>query len=541
MVGRSKGEIAVKKTDVWGVFNGFFQYMSQRRLSVFMLYVVFFATYGIWGSEDYVTFDAEGFYNTANIGKWYLQWGQLGRWFLIIIKKALHAWLYNPYLSVAMLLICFPLSAVAWGYVFHVWAGADRDKRGIGLFLFGLVYLLHPIYALQFAYRNQMEAISLLSLCMPFAILLLTEYLQHRSNVALVISLIMLICLYGSYQSFMFVSADAFVIFLYLYAKKHYQENKKLFWKMLLKGVLLIGLAFAADSLISYGWRLYFNIPKAAYLSGQFMWGKQTFSENVHAILGYIFTLTFHHYNPNYSYLRLSYLWMAYGILEICAVIYCVIGIIRRRSTRWIDILLLIAVFLVPFTLEIVTAGSIVLRSMFAYVLTLGFMLVEELYWVWDACGTRINVRRAVSVPCGIMTIVFLVMIFGKTTRLLYTDNKTMREDYQNFLTIYHDAMQEGAKEGFAICFIGSENEPKGDDRMFVQDEVIGFGYLESLAVCGNDKMIDAMQAYGFDVGYPTQEQQDFAAQEAESMGQYPEAGSVSVYQDEQLIVVRLS
>jgi hypothetical protein len=116
----------------------------------YFLYIISFAVYGIWASHDVISFDAEGFYSVQNAGKWYYQWFQLNRWALVYLKRVLSATFINPYLSIALLLILFPLSAVLWSFIFWKWNG-EQDHTG-DLLVFGIIYLLCPI--LRFNFRT---------------------------------------------------------------------------------------------------------------------------------------------------------------------------------------------------------------------------------------------------------------------------------------------------------------------------------------------------------------------------------------------------
>ena len=181
-------------------------------------------------------------------------------------------------------------------------------------------------------------------------------------------------------------------------------------------------------------------------------------------------------------------------------------GVLNSYKKIAFNNLMCFCIFISPFLLELATAGNIVIRSLFSYPLTLAFMAVVELNWMRAFFSDE---KKAVF---QVISFCLVAAAAGKemtvTSRLLYTDNKTMEEDYEALGRIYYTALQQGAREGDAFCFVGWKDQPRGDKITYMEDEVIGYSYLETIPLTKNEKIIDAMTAFGFNVSYPTEEQE---------------------------------
>ena len=481
-----RSRFAEKKSQNPFEWKHFQDYLQARKLSVLFLYIISFAVYGIWASHDVISFDAEGFYSVQNAGKWYYQWFQLNRWALVYLKRVLSATFINPYLSIALLLILFPMSAVLWSFIFWKWNG-EQDHTG-DLLVFGIIYLLCPIFAFQFSYRNQMDVISIMMVIMPLAMSFVINWIQHGGCFSFFCALFLLVLLFGSYQAFMIVTAQSCAIYLYLISSQEKKGDSEQYRKTFLKMLFLVFLSYLVNSLVSRELR-YFNgvFENSDYLSHQFYWGKRPILENVIQIGKYVRNLIFHDPEAGTQSAMHSHVWMLYGLEIVVALMHSIIALIRKRAYGKkiaFNNLMCFCIFISPFLLELATAGNIVIRSLFSYPLTLAFMAVVELNWMRAFFSDE---KKAVF---QVISFCLVAAAAGKemtvTSRLLYTDNKTMEEDYEALDRIYYTALQQGAREGDAFCFVGWKDQPRGDKITYMEDEVIGFSYLETIPLTKN-------------------------------------------------------
>lgn len=217
------------KTNIYHLYR----YVKERRLSILFIYIYTISIYGAWLSQNLVTFDAEGLYAVPEGTKWYLQWYQLGRWALVLLKKLMGVKLINPYFQISIFILFFPASVILWWFCFYKWNHFKENM--IALLVFAGVYISHPIWSLQFAYRNQMEGITISMIFLPIAMLLLTDRQKEGKWLRTFLAGGLIITSFGTYQSFILVYAEAVAIYFLFRVYYDYTEGDKYnFWKEVL-------------------------------------------------------------------------------------------------------------------------------------------------------------------------------------------------------------------------------------------------------------------------------------------------------------------
>ena len=482
-------------------------------------WILVFAVWGTWISHDIITFDAEGLYNKGNAELWYLQWYALGRPFLVLAKRLLGVLLINPYFSNTIVLLCFPLSAIIWS------AFIERSmKKNIGYYklLFVLSYITHPVWALMFSYRMHMEVLSVVMLLLPVGMLYFISWLENGVKADGVIAFIAVVISFGSFQSFMILFMDAAVIYLFLCLSR----NEKEVWvKKCRMTIEFAILAFACWLILAYitGYN-----PGNSYAMSQFGWGEVTFQESIYTIVVYIAKSMFGNgleYNATY------------GIVSIVFIIYCILFGSSREKHSIHRLILGIGVCLIPFLLEIFSAGNIPSRSQYAFVLSCSFMIIMDMKWICRLLGTKRSYSRALL---GILALLILIPETEITTRLLYSDVQTMQRDHQIFQSMYDRATLQGAEPGYALYIRGGQANVI--DESFLETEIVGYSYFEFSRHHPEDfdKVIYAMQAYGYPVRVPSMEQIQIGNALAGEMEMWPDQNSVRVLPENELIIINM-
>jgi len=490
-------------------------YIRKHLPETVFLYIFTAAVFGVWAAHDVVTFDAEGLYRITEADSLYIQWLQLGRWSLVFSKYMMDTEIINPYFSLMMFFLCFPLSVLLWGYLFCRWRGYEKKYD---LYIYGAVYLSHPIWALQFSYRNQLESISLFMVLVPIALFFVTEWMEEEENrrFHFYVSFLLLVLVFGSYQSFLFVYGAGILMYLWY----HGHEEKKVFREKVKRLAVITVLPFIVSEAVGLIIEYVF-VPKdeLGYASGQFMWGSQTLGESILKIAKYIYHSAF---GDAYTY---SWLFGAEVILVILLILW------KRKEMNIRKLLVFAGLCIVPFALEILTAGDIVARSQFGFVHVLAFfamVLYDEL--------PALSYRSVKILTAGLLAYA-LILQTGDTTRLLYTDIKVMESDYQKLTQIYYKALELGADEADYIAFIGGRANL--EDSSMLEYEVVGFSYLEYPAFYESKKTAMAMYAMGFNVEPATDEMIEYAEEVAEEMDSWP-SGEDWIRVVDDLIIVKL-
>ena len=499
-------------------------YISQRKFSVIFVWIYTILIYGAWCAQNLVTFDAEAFYETAAGQGWYNSWYQLGRWSLVLFKDIFNVKLVNPYFQITLFGLLFPASVILWWFCFYRWNKGTESK--FGLLFFAGIYLSHPIWALQFSYRNQMESIVFLMCLLPMALLLLTDRTPKERIIRIVISAVMVVFCFGGYQSFLFMYGEGIILYLLFRLYHDYSKGqKKDFWMEVLFLSIYTGICFGACSVISrlickrhgleYG---------TSYLNDQFHWGKFPIRENLHTICEYL----------KNSMISNGVIYNCLGIIELVLGIVLVIFLLRKKPHgKVLGLLMYLASWIVPFALLFVTASPLAHRSQFCFVLALAFWSAVEL----GALVHLLSKKHLTDATVVLMGLVLMFTMFPQiqsNTRLLYSEYMTMHMDEVQLWHIYYQALAKGAHEGDAIVFVHGKGNYMNESML--EEEVIGFSYFEFNMYYGGTKIIEAMRAYGMNVSSPTDEQRAYAESIAANMDIWPSDGGI-VAQDGIIIV----
>lgn len=511
--------------------EGLLTYIIQHKLSVLLVWIFAVLIYGVWCAQNIVTFDAEGFFDLEDGQRWYRQWFELGRWSMVLFKYIINNRLINPFFQIALFGLFFPASVIFWWFCFYRW-NRNQESR-FGLLLFSGIYLSHPIWATQFAYRNQMESITFLMCLLPIALLLITDHAPEGRIPRVVISAMLTVICFGGYQSFMFMYGEGVILYLLFRLYHDYTpETCKTFWKEILFLGGFTVVCFAGDHIISWILCARNGLTYGTdYLNSQFHWGSYPAADNLQVIVEYLYN----------SLISNGTLYNCLGIIEIVAGAVLICFVFRDRPfERILGVLLFIASWLTPFLLLFVTASPIVHRSQFSYVLALAFWGAIELgVLIRILSGNRLTEVRVIMI--ALICAFTIVPQMQKNTRLLYTDYMTMHTDEVQLWTIYYQALEKGAHEGDPIVFLsGKDSYMNGS---MVEQEVIGFSYFEFNRAYGEDmdnarKIIEAMRACGMNVSVPTEEQRAYASLVAEDMDVWPRAGGIAVQNG--IIIVKL-
>lgn len=298
-----------------------FAYVKRNWRLVIGLYLVAFAVYGTWLVKDIVTFDAEALYNPQFAVEWYEQWYQLGRWMLVLLKNVLGVSVINPYFSNMVLFIGFPASIILWMFVIESWCG----KKSLILRLtFALIYLSHPIWALMFSYRMHMEVLVIAMCMLPVGMALFVEWIEKRSALSGMLAFFIVVCCFGSFQSFMFMFADACAMYVFLRLNRIEEKTTCFLWRILIRIVAFSVIAFMCWYAISRVACAMKGLPYGdPYLSDQFLWGTRPAMDNIRTIVKDIRESMFGN-GREYSAI--------YGVMSSVFLVQCIIDVAKKKD-----------------------------------------------------------------------------------------------------------------------------------------------------------------------------------------------------------------
>ncbi|WP_029323439.1 glucosyltransferase domain-containing protein [Butyrivibrio sp. AE3004] len=513
----------MERENVIGVIN---KNIKKRFLFVISAYVFAIFVFGMWAFKDIVSFDAEGFYSLETGKKWYDQWLVLGRWGFVLLKKILGVTSINPFFSITVFFICFPMSIIIWNILLEEWSGR---KSNLASAVFLGLYMTNTVWALQFAYRNQIEVCSIVMVLLPVGVAYFGRYIQNRLKRDAIIAYIILTFSCGCYQSFFVMYMEGALLFFFYYLIKCRDKEipVKKIWNDIFRAFIFTIIIFASYLLITKITYLILGINTLnSYTSNQLNWTKQSLAKSVSVIWDCIVQKSF----GNQVFTAI------YGIECLCLDVLAVIWIREKKQYRVTMILLVVFLELCPYALIIATATENVDRALFGYglgVAALSWLCLTGIYELLPKTNKKILYEWI----CLASIICFVMPQMQLSTRLLWTDVRVLERDYEKMSLIYEKALSLGAKEGDAICFTGTKENRKNDS--FLEYEVVGVSYFEADPTLNfNERIIDAMQAYGYIFVYPSEEQVEIANENQKDMPCWPQEGGIKV--NDGLVIVKL-
>lgn len=512
------------------------EFCKENIVYIFVTFLCVMAIYGAWAFQYFISFDAEGFYletSRITINSWYMQWIGLGRWAFVVLKKVLGILSINPFFSIGIFMVFFPISAILWNYLFENWGIKQNNTSRL---FFNILYLSNPIWALQYAYRNQIEVLSIIAVILPIAIYYFINYFEKiyiskkilsTDSLYLLISMLAIVFCFAGYQSFIVMFMLSIVIYCFINIIQNRFELKE-FYKKLIILIILFGVIFGIYFVLSNIFRTLVGINYSGYLTSQVIWLNSEFSkccnivfkELIHIFIG-----------DNIAYTCILIIEFLLGI----PIIVLQMRKINNIGLKIWSAIIYVSLFIIALILTILTTEIAVVRQQFAYVLLVAFLGAFEFNYYTE----NINIIKKVSIFYGIIFLIisYVVLIFAeKNTRLLYSDYFTMKNDYLKMEEIYNRAREKGAKNGDAIAFVGINYNPSIES--IVKYEVIGLSYFE-ITYQDYEKLTEAMIGYGFEVTKPNLQQRQYAQDRSHDMESYPSENSIVV--ENGLIVVKLS
>lgn len=490
------------------------------------LFVVIF--YGSWAFTDIVTFDAEGFYSLNNGIKWYKQWISIGRWGFVFLKNILGVVEINPFFSISVFLLFFPLSVLLWSYILEKWSGKS-SKLALALFIG--IYVTHPVWALQFAYRNQLEVATLTMVILPVGVFCFAKWIESKKLLYMLLGYFIITFCTGCYLPFFILFMQAALLYFFFYLEKAISNDMPVldYWKDVIRAFIFSIIVFvtwiflAKIIALSAGLGIY-----KEFYETKFFWGTNPFLDNVRTIWDILLSRMIGNkiYTP------------IYGIVSLFFVAFNVRQMIHERSYRFTRFLLLLLIEICPVIMHIVSAGEVVNRSSFALVLCIASLTWFDLIHIRDFLA-KTKKKYVYFLISLIIAALLLLPQMQKSSRLLWTDVRIMERDILKMNQIYYKALDLGARDGDAICFCGTYWGP--NDEANLKYEAIGLSYFEVTITdeINEQKLSDAFQAYGLPFNAASHEQREMVRKKyLADMPCWPESGSIKVVDN--LVIVKL-
>ena len=512
-----------KRSSGSSLAGDFYEYCRERTLYIVLLAAVFLAVYGVWTTQDIMTFDAEGFYVEDLVGGWLKGWIGVGRWGFFLLKKVLRVVIINPYFSMAVFLVAFPLSSVVWSF-FICRAQGNRADTKADVLIFGLVYLTHPIWTYQYVFRNQIEVFSIALVILAFAMAFFAEWMETGQILPMVFSFAATTFVFGCYQGLTLLYGEAVIVyfFLLLSSNEDSGKNLRIFWVRLLRGFLFSAAAYGLASVLTMISRTITGTGNAnKYLTKGIRWGKDPVGVCLRNIFVFVKEAVFG---------NASIFTPIFAVLILLLIPWMFSRVVRRKKGAVLLFPVALVMILFCFILDFLSGTRVIMRTQFLIAFCIAFL--AEFLFV-RICGSLRERSSLVSaVGLGLALCIAVLPAAQQTDRCLYVMTKVLEKDEETLLGFYGEALKQGAVPDMPIYIFGAKDF-QGTDAAKVIDsegyERIVVSYLSLIGTAHETKVITAMRALGCPVDYPDKEFVETAKSIASDLPTWPREGSVYV------------
>lgn len=302
--------------------------------------------------------------------KFEYNWLEIGRFGAVLLKYVLTFNFFTPYFVSGLLFLLIIIANICFQF------NIKKYTKNIDLLLIASIILIFdsPMYAEQFYFSIQYVEIVFAIILSLISVNQIFKYIDSKKIKYAIISIILMVIVFGTYQSFipMYICLVTAMYLLYSIneSKDTIKNELRNFVNISLKLIITFFIALILYIIISK----YFI--KSEYLNQNILWGKAEISLILKNILNYIKMVILG--SVESIFYNKSYLVM--GILLIITQI--IVDLKKDIFIKTKNLLVVIIFLLTPFLLEIYVGQDSALRSQLTLPVTvaLGFILIRELF-----------------------------------------------------------------------------------------------------------------------------------------------------------------
>lgn len=258
--------------------SGFGAFLKKYRAQAIFIGALLAIFYGRQAFTNYFYIDKEVFVN--NPGSYY-NWGETGRFGLILVNKLFGMGWYNPYVAGLLFLLGLWFATMAFGYLFYL----IEPKLSAGtLTVAMLLFMIYPTYVELFLFQFVAYIILTVLGLMLVADWLFVLAVREKNGIAFLVSLPFTVIAFGSYQSLVLLQLCFYMgIFLMMF---HTEKEKKMTGRVIGQSVFHFVLSFGISEVIS---RCFFS--GSNYVSNMVAWQLGDYGACLRTIRGTLFNV----------------------------------------------------------------------------------------------------------------------------------------------------------------------------------------------------------------------------------------------------------
>ena len=496
----------------------FKQYISENATQLYAMLFTTILAYGYFITNWALSIDSEiESFRCPNFeNKWLLMTGGYFIYVLDLLHNNSILPFWNDFLSVSFIF----LSCMIWLVTINC---IHQDKRG--QFIFGLIYLISPIYVFYLRFTTYNISISIGLVLSSLAAYYFVQYLTSRAHHApckknLILTIIYLYLAICTYQMFAFYWISSFLLIANYQALTSALMHQKSYKKSICYSVSF-GIGLLLSVLILYKTTsivVAYFIPESPYTASLISWGKSDLSVIINNLWVYYKNLTTHYYFNFFTPVTFLFSFFFAGSLLLA----------HRKNLFFIACFYLF--LLSAFFLSMAMGTAMVLRTMQNLPLVLAGTWLMMHYFIKNRFLKKMLVGLVIGAT--FFNAQYIVKLF-------YSDNMRFLHDMNYANQLYQFTLQHVGSSIYVKpwVIIGSHPYPNDSDRIFMPGDTMSTSFFEY--DYPNIRRDNFMRWLGNQHVSPNNQEEILAKKHAVHMGNFPDHSSIKETKD--LIILKIS
>lgn len=518
---------------------------EKYRNSIWAISIFVFLIHGAKLNSEIVGIDTEAIIRLP--GEMYEGWTLTGRHGLVLLKKLLAVWQFQPYFAGLMTLTFFVIGVTLFAVL---WNRITGDRQW-GMVAGALLWISHPIITEQFYFSLQSMEICIGMIFTALALFMTMRFAEKKKWYWFVGSVALLLITFSTYQTFVpfYIFGTATVLLLESLRDVSKDENirARMLLGRMIPYIIVFFTAFIGNILIT---NLCFG--KTPYLEQQIFWGTVPLNENFLLIKDYIYR--------TYTGLADIYYHFSYGILTVLSLVLVLRKLITKRNkgAGFVLLFYLVAVLLSPYLLVFICGGGIVARAQLILPATTGFLvyivgiLLGELWKDLGISGRMLNAPKGAMAKIavyGISACFGVALLTGvweqtrNTLALYYTDQCRYEHDEALGRELIGRINELRGRYDYPVLVIGTKSFPENNSHII--GETMGHSFFDHDAQVepkyyySTRRIVGFLHTLGEDYTLPQPERVTEAYEYSKYMPEWPAQNSVQL--KDGIIIVKLN
>ena len=424
------------------------EFIKKNKQSLFIVVFVTLFIYIVRITQYSFSIDTEIMINDPN--GLLKSWFAIGRYGLCFFKLLFNTTNINVICTSIVAVIFLISNSVLWLFLLEKTMKIEF-KNTIIKILTMLLITSSPVLCEQIGFTLQAVEIMIGLNIMAIANIASIKWVEQNKLIYLLCSIILLLITFSFYQAFVFLYMTS-VVFYLIVKSNSYIENYKSFFIDLAKYVLVFIISFALYMVINNYVLSFLDIQKGTYLTNQIKWGNETFIINVKNIGISVLKTIIGYENVWHPFYFILFLIFFYT--------YC-FNSLNNRKILILKLFLSLCLFIIPFSLIILTASQTAGRAQFSIVYSIAFLSL----WI----GNNYVNNKKITILLTILVILqcSTTFILNYSAYVCFSKEQALVEDISKKII-------ENDYENKTIAIVGEYNP-----NSYFKGETLGHSFFE--------------------------------------------------------------